>query len=61
MTQNGLERRIEKLENGHLDKTGQPIDTVVIYLPDNGRGPSHGPGKYGSVVIYDPQDPEKGR
>lgn len=55
--------RLRRLRN-LVDRAAGEVETLarqadapeaVLYLPDNGRG--DGPGRYGAVVIYDPNDP----
>lgn len=51
-------RRLVGRTAGEVEGLAQEADAprAVIYLPDNGRGDAL-PGRYGAIVIYDPEDP----
>lgn len=50
-----IKRKLGLLEERH-EKEAEG-DKVLYALPDNGRAPGIGPGRYGNMILYDKDHP----
>jgi hypothetical protein len=50
-----IKRKVGALEEQHEVEEGG--DKVLLLIPDNGRAPGTGPGRYGNMILYDKDHP----